>query len=298
MPSWTSAPLALVALALASAAPAMADDCVERAVARATGGRPCGAVSASMGRGELWHAPGFTDLRVTLVRIGIYDDDIARLGTSVELGSWEAIGDGDDGLQGPAELGERMALHVLALRRQLDRDAWGAYVAADLLTHWFGGLRAVTPRLGARLGHLDGAALVVEARLAGAFAIGDYDRWSPIRDLDVGARALATVSRRWRLEARGRYRDLTATDGYRLRDVTGAIGLGVEASPPGPRSLPRDDRWRVVTLFVGVAARRASEATPGAPLAIAREATRPDAPWQVLLWLDLDTTIDSDRRVW
>ena len=118
------------------------------------------------------------------------------------------------------------------------------------------------------------------------------------RDLDVGARAFASVSRRWRLEARGRYRDLTATDGYQLRDVTGAIGFGVEASPPGPRSLPQDDRWRVMTLFVGVAARRASELTPGALSATARAAPPSAAPWQVLLWLDLDTTIDSDRRVW
>jgi hypothetical protein len=54
----------------------------------------------------------------------------------------------------------------------------------------------------------------------------------------------------------------------------------------------------VVTLFVGVAARRASELTPDAPAPRARAATRADAPWQVLLWLDLDTTIDSDRRVW
>ncbi len=296
MPSWTSAPLAMLVLA-AIAAPAVADDCVEPAVARSTGGRPCGDLSASMGRAELWRAPGFTDLRVSVLRIGFYDNDAARRATSFEFGSWEAIGD-DDGLQAPAELGARMALHLVALRRQVDRDAWGAYVAADLLSHWYGGLRAVTPRLGARLGQMDGAALVVEARLAGAFAVGDYDRWSMTRDLDVGARAFASVSRRWRLEARGRYRDLTASDGYHLRDVTGAIGLGVEASPPGPRSLPRDDRWRVVTLFVGVAARRASELTPDAPAARARAATRADAPWQVLLWLDLDTTIDSDRRVW
>lgn len=297
MTPWTAAPLALVALT-AIAAPAVADDCVEPAVAGATGGRPCGAVSASMGRAELWRAPGFTDLRVSLVRIGLYDNDAARRATSVELGSWEAIGDDRDGLQRPIDFGDRMALHVLALRRQVDRDAWGAYVAADLLTHWYGGLRAVTPRLGARLGQMDGAALVVEARLAGAFAIGDYARWSLTRDLDVGARAFASVSRRWRLEARGRYRDLTATDGYQLRDVIGAIGLGVEASPPGPRSLPSDDRWRVVTLFVGVAARRASELTPGAPPAVARAAAGADPPWQLLLWLDLDTTIDSDRRVW
>ena len=64
-----------------------------------------------------------------------------------------------------------MALHLVALRRQVDRDAWGAYVAADLLSHWYGGLRAVTPRLGARLGQMDGAALVVEARLAGALGV-------------------------------------------------------------------------------------------------------------------------------
>ena len=294
MSSSPSAPLVLLALA-AAAAPAAADNCVEPAAARASGGRPCGAVSASMGRAELWRAPGFTDLRVSLVRIGLYDDDAA---TSGELGSWEAIGDDADGLRRPIDFGDRMALHVLALRRQLDRDAWGVYVAADLLSHWYGDLRAVTPRLGARLGHMDGAALVVEARLAGAFAFGDYDRWAPTRDLDVGARAFASVSRRWRLEARGRYRDLTATDGYQLRDVTGAIGLGVEASPPGPRSLPKDDRWRVMTLFVGVAARRASELTPGALPATARAAAPSAAPWQVLLWLDLDTTIDSDRRVW
>lgn len=292
-----AAPLALLALA-AGAAPALAEDCVEPTVARASGGRPCGAVSASMGRAELWRAPGFTDLRVSVLRIALYDGDAARRATGFELGSWEAIDDDSDGLQRPIDFGDRMALHVLALRRQVDRDAWGAYVAADLLSHWYGGLRAVTPRLGARLGHMDGAALVVEARLAGAFAIGDYDRWSPRRDLDVGARAFASVSRRWRLEARGRYRDLTATDGYHLRDVTGAIGLGVEASPPGPRALPQDDRWRVVTLFVGVAARRASELTPDAPTAFARASPRADAPWQVLLWLDLDTTIDSDRRVW
>jgi hypothetical protein len=53
-----------------------------------------------------------------------------------------------------------------------------------------------------------------------------------------------------------------------------------------------------MTLFVGVAARRASELTPGALPATARAAAPSAAPWQVLLWLDLDTTIDSDRRVW
>jgi len=97
MPSWTSAPLALLVLA-AIAAPAVADDCVEPAVARSTGGRPCGDLSASMGRAELWRAPGFTDLRVSVLRIGFYDNDAARRATSFELGSWEAIGD-DDGLQ-------------------------------------------------------------------------------------------------------------------------------------------------------------------------------------------------------
>jgi hypothetical protein len=71
---------------------------------------------------------------------------------------------------------------------------------------------------------------VIAARLAGAFAVGDYARWSPARDLDVGARATAVISRRWRIEARGRYRDLAATDGYHLRDVIGGLGVNVAAT--------------------------------------------------------------------
>ncbi|MBK9035682.1 MAG: hypothetical protein IPL61_31270 [Myxococcales bacterium] len=313
MRSFISVMVAATALA---PGPVAAENCAGSDVAPREGGHPCGGVGTSLGRVEVWRGPGFVDVRVSLLRLMLYDPGG---GAGFELGSWEAIGDGGgDGLEAPRDFGDRSALHVLTWRQQHDADGWGAYVAGDLVTRWFGHLRLATPRLGLRLGRFDRAALVVEAQLAGAFALGDYDRWSVTDDVDVSARLTQVVVRRLRLEARGRYRDLTAADGRRLRDVTGAIGVELEASPGRPPSTPTS--WRVMTVFVGVAARRAlidvdpADALSGAALMRAGTPSAPSgaalmragtpsapvarAPWQVMAWVDLDFVINSARTIW
>lgn len=290
----------VVGLIVARASVAAAENCVDKEVARAQGGRPCMDLGTSFGRAEVWRAPGFVDVRVNVFRMGLYGNDADRHATGFELATWEAIGD-DDNLEAPRDYGDRSALHVLTLRRELDTDGWGAYVAGDLVTHWFGHTRIVTPRLGLRLGRFDRAALVIEARLAGAYLIGgDDDRRALGEDVDVGARATLVVSRRIRLETRGRYRDLTAADGRRLRDVVGAVGVELEASPPGPPSLkPTENTWRVMTLFAGIGLRRAlHDERPGDELPTARGVPAAAAPWQVMAWVDLDFCINSSRAIW
>jgi hypothetical protein len=103
-----------------------------------------------------------------------------------------------------------------------------------------------------------------------------------------------------RLEARGRYRDLTAADGRRLRDVFGVVGVELEASPPGPRSSkPQPDTWRVMTLFAGVGVRRALiDVQPVDDRVTARAVEAPAAPWALLAWVDLDFCINSSRAIW
>ena len=295
------ASLVVVGSIVAHPGVAAADNCVDPEVARVAGGRPCMGIGTSLGRVEVWRGPGFLDVRIGVMRMLLHGNDAARRATGFELASWEAVGD-DGSLEAPRDFGDRSALHVLTLRRQIDTDGWGAYVAGDLVTRWFGHTRVATPRLGLRLGRFDRAALVIEARLAGAYLIGgDDDRRALTDDVDVGARATVALARRLRIEARGRYRDLTSTDGYRLRDVIGAVGIELEASPPGPRSTrPTPNTWRVMTWFAGIGLRRALiDETPGddAP-PTARVAPRPAAPWQVMAWVELDFCINSSRAIW
>lgn len=301
----------LGALGAAGARAAHAEACVEPEVARVQGGRPCGGLATSMGQLEVWRAPGFLDVRIGTLRIGLFEH--VGTGTSFELASWEAIGDGDE-VEAVRDQGPRSATQLLTLRRQRDRESWGAYVASDVVTRWFGHTRAVTPRLGLRLGRFDRAAVVVEATLAGAYLLGGAgDRRSLTGDVDVTGRATLAVARRLRLEARGRYRDLGAADGRHLRDVAAAIGVELEASPRSAvRSPGAPDTWRVMTLFAGVAVRRAlvdidpDAATPAAAIARAASATTSTststtsaaAPWQVMAWLDLDFAINSQRTLW
>ncbi len=251
-------------------------------------------------------APGFSDVRLSVMRMGFYGNDDARRGTVVDLVSWEALGDGDE-LEGPRDQSPASASHVLSLRRQIDRDDWGAYVAGEVFTRWYGYNRFVTPRLGLRLGRFDRAAAIVEASLAGAYLGGltDKDRRSLTRDVDVAARTSFVLSRRLRLESRGRYRDLSATDGRRLRDVLVAAGVEGEVSPPAS-SDPGPNTWRVVTLFVGVGLRRALvDVTPDQAAATTmgglsdRPVTEPSAdPWALMVWVDLDLAINSQRTIW
>jgi len=281
---------------------AMAQNCVDKhAAVRPPSARLCMDVGTSLGRVETWRAPGFLDVRVGIMRLGLYGNDGPRRGTGFELVTWETISpDGGDTLEGPRDFGPASALHALTLRRQVDHDAWGAFVAGDLVTRWFGDTRLVTPRLGVRLGRFDRAAIVLDARFAGAHVIGFGDApRSFTRDVDLGAMATWVLTRRIRLEARGRYRDLTDIDDRQLRDVSGAVGLDLEASPPGPR--PGPNTWRVMTLFVGVGARRALVDELGPPSALAppaRAVAPPPAPWQVMAWVDLDFQINSERSIW
>ena len=291
------ATLATLALALA-AAPAAADNCVDDETARLRGGRPCLDVGASMGRAEVWQAPGFLDVRLSLVRVGVFGKGDGARGFGFELGSWETIGAWGD-LEAVRDLGDRSAARLISLRRQVDHAGWGAYAGGDLLHRWYGSTRGFTPRLGLRVGRHDQASLVVEAALPGLFLFGSAGSQRALTaDVDVGARATLTVSRRWRAEARGRLRDLVAADGHHLRDATIAIGVDVEASPRGPgRPTPAGDRMQVMTLFVGLAARRALVDEPGGQPALART-TSSTAPWQVMAWLDLDLAINTARTVW
>ncbi len=304
--------LAAVALvATAGSGDARGENCVDKEVARTQGGRPCMDLGTSMGQLEVWRAPGFLDVRISAVRLALYGNDPARRGTGFELVTWEAIGDGDE-LEHPRDLGDRSALQLLTLRRQRDTEHWGVYVAGDLVTRWFGHTRGLTPRLGLRLGRFDRAAIVLEATLAGAFVLGDYDRWSLTDDVDVTGRATLAVARRLRLEARGRYRDLEARDGRALRDVTAAVGVELEASPPSAHERGKPNTWRVMTLFAGVALRRALvDVDPDDPSPIAAAAhaatrasttttttTTTGGPWQLMVWLDLDFAINSQRTIW
>jgi hypothetical protein len=269
-------------------------------------------LGTSFGRAEIWTAPGFADLRVGVLRLGLYGNDDARRGTSFELATWETLGHPDD-LEHPRDLGDASAVSALTLRRQVDRDGWGAYVAADLVTRWFGHTRFATPRLGVRVGRFDRLATVVEARLPGAYLVGlgdgDRRRIAEGGDVDVGVRTTWVVSRRVRLESRGRYRDLAGADGRRLRDVVGAVGIELEASPPGPASVRPVGRpappntWRVLTLFAGIGVRRAL-VDVGADEAGGGGAERPvsggapPGPWQVMAWVDLDVAMSSSLTIW
>ena len=295
-----------LSLVVAGHAVARAENCVDDAdEARASGRRPCMGVGSSLGRFEVMRAPGFLDVRVGTMRLGLYGNDPAGRGTAFELATWEAIGDGDE-LEGPRDLGDRAALHVLTIRRQRDTATWGAYVAGELVTRWFGHTRAITPRFGLRLGRYDRSAIVIEAALAGAYLIGgDGDHRSLLADADIGARATMVVARHLQLEARGRYRDLGAADGRHVRDLMAAIGVELDVTPPGPgRRDPkaRPDTFRAMTLFVGLAARRAlidldpDAAAPAFPTG--RSAPREPAPWQLMAWIDLDFAINSARTIW
>jgi hypothetical protein len=260
-------------------------------------------LGTSMGRGELWTAPGLVDVRVSILRMGLYGNDDARRATVVDLATWEAIGD-DRGLEHPRDFGDRSALHVLGIRRQLDRDGWGAYVAGDAFTRWFGHDRVLTPRVGVRLGRFDRAAAIVEARLPGAYlgAVNDGPRRSLVRDVDIGARATYVLTRRLRLESRGRFRDLRGAGGRALRDVFLSAGIEGEVSPPS--SVPGPNTWRVMTLYAGIGLRRAlvdTVATDDAmtSAAIDRPTTSPPAaPWQLMVTVDLDFAINSQLTIW
>ena len=285
---------------------ARAENCVDDAdEAKATGKRPCMGVGSSLGRFEVMRAPGFLDVRLGAVRLGLYGNDPAGRGTSFELATWEGIGD-DDELEGPRDLGDRAALHVLTIRRQRDTATWGAYVAGEVVTRWFGRTRGITPRFGLRLGRYDRSAIVIEAALAGAYLIGgDGDHRSLLGDADVNAKATMVVARHLQLEARGRYRDLGAADGRHVRDLMAAIGVEVDVTPPSPHRDPnaRPDTFRAMTLFVGLAARRALvdiDPDRAAPTAIGtgRITSREPAPWQLMAWIDLDFAINSARTIW
>jgi len=83
------------------------------------------------------------------------------------------------------------------------------------------------------------------------------------------------------------------------RGVSGAVGPDLEASRPGPT--PGPNPWPVMTLFVGVGARRALVDELGPPSALAppaRAVAPPPAPWQVMAWVDLDFQINSERSIW
>ncbi|HUQ05394.1 MAG TPA: hypothetical protein VM261_22985 [Kofleriaceae bacterium] len=259
-------------------------------------------VGTSMGRGEVWTAPGLVDVRVSVMRIGLYGNDDARRGTVVDLVTWEGVGDGD-GVEHPRDLGERSAAHVIGVRRQLDRDGWGAYIAGDAFTRWFGHNRILTPRVGVRLGRFDRAAAVVEARLPGAYlvAVNDGPQRSVVHDVDVGARTSYVLTRRLRMESRARLRDLRGTDGRQLRDLFLSAGLEAEVSPPGPVKGP--NTWRVMTLYAGVGLRRAlSDVIPTddmAPPTLGRPLPSPPAaPWQLMFTVDLDFAINSQLWIW
>lgn len=301
----------LAAPLVARAAPPGADlpaagNCVDKEIARQHGGHACWDVGTSFGKAELWTAPGLTDVRLEAVRLGFYTNGPGQRGTSFTLGDWEAIDDGrGQGLEAPRDLGDRAALHAITLRRQIDRAGWGAYVAGDVVTRWFGRTRGVTPRLGLRWGAFDRAALVVEARLNGAYLIGaGDDHRSFTDDADLSARATVAVVRRVRVEARGRYRDLTSASGRRLRDVSAVVGVELEGTPPGPRTVsPKtSDQFRALTLFAGIGVHRAlidrrPDDDVAAP-ALARAAAAPAAPWALMAWVDLDFCINSQRTIW
>jgi hypothetical protein len=245
------------------------------------------------------------DVRVSVMRIGLYGNDDARRGTVVDLVTWEGVGDGHEGLEHPRDFGDRSAAHVVSVRRQIDRDEWGAYVAGDAFTRWFGHNRFITPRLGLRLGRFDRAAAVVEVRLPGAYlgAIGDGPARSFAHDVDVGARTTYVMSRRLRLESRARFRDLRGTDGRALRDVFLSAGIEGEVSPPGPGHDKSPNTWRVMTLYAGVGLRRALvDVIPTddmAPPFVDRPLPdAPVAPWQLMFTLDLDMAINSQLWIW
>jgi len=296
------------ALAVTSATRrAAAENCVDKEVWRKQGyGHPCMDLGTSMGRGELWTAPGLTDVRVSLMRIGLFGNDDARRGTVVDLATWEGIGDGDgEGLEHPRDFGDRSAVHVLGIRRQIDRDAWGAYVAGDVFTRWFGHNRIATPRLGLRLGRFDRAAAVIEARLPGAYlgGIGDGPARSLTHDFDLGVRTTYVLTRRIRLETRARYRDLRGTDGRAVRDVFISAGFEGEVSPPGPGSTKEPNTWRVLTLYAGIGLRRALVDIDPTRDEMATSIERPlpsppAAPWELMLTVDLDFAINSQLWIW
>lgn len=292
---------AAVLVLVVAARPVAAENCVDKAVARERGGRPCMDVGTSLGRAELWIAPGLYDVRASVMRMLFLGNDADRRATGVELASWEAVGNDRDGLEAPRDWGTRSAAHVVTLRHQIDRDAWGAYLAGDAVTHWFGHTRFLTPRLGVRLGRFDQAAIVVEARLAGAFVLGfGDDRRSVTDDVDVGARATLAVARRLRLEGRARYRDLASTDGRRLRDLAAVVGIELEASPQRTATAA-ENNFRAGTLFLGLGVRRALiDERPGddAAPSVAKIGAAPAAPWAAMAWLDLDFCINSSRAIW
>ena len=282
--------------------PAAAENCVDREVWRKQGyGHPCMNLGTSMGRGEVWTAPGLVDVRLSVLRIGFYGNDDARRGTVVDLATWEGLRD-EDGVEHPRDMGDGSAAHVFTLRRQIDRDGWGAYVAGDALARFYGHTRILTPRLGMRLGRFDRAAAVVEARLSGAYlgAAGDGPGRSFTRDVDISARSTYVLSRRIRFESRGRYRDLRGADGRELRDVFVSAGFEGEVSPPS--SIPGPNTWRVMTLYAGVGLRRALvDIAPDDAMSSALDrplSSPPAAPWQLLFTLDLDFAINSQLSIW
>lgn len=284
---------------------AAAENCVDKEVWRKQGyGHPCMDVGTSMGRGEFWTAPGLTDLRVSIMRIGLYGNDQTRRGTAFDLATWEVIGDADGDLEHPRDFGQRSAVHAISLRRQIDRDGWGAYVAGDGIARFYGHTRFLTPRFGVRLGRFDHAAAVVEARLSGTYlgGLGDGPQRSFARDADISARATYVLTRRIRLESRARYRDLRAVDGRLLRDLFVSAGFEGEVSPPGPASTKGPNTWRVLTLYAGIGLRRAlvdvdptrDDASPS----LDRMTSPPLAPWELMLTVDLDVAINSQLSIW
>lgn len=293
---------ALVAVSSAARG-AAAENCIDKEEWRRRGsGHPCMDLGTSMGRGEVWIAPGLTDVRVSIMRIGLYANDDARRGTVVDLATWEGIGDDDEGLEHPRDLGERSAAQIITLRRQIDRDDWGAYVAGDAFTRWFGHNRIATPRVGVRVGRFDRAAAVFEARLPGAYlgALGDGPGRSLTHDVDIGARTTFVLTRRLRMESRGRFRDLRGTDGRALRDVFVSVGIEGEVSPPSAHD-KSPNTWRVMTLYAGVGLRRALVDTipTDDTMSVDRPLPSPPAaPWQLMFTLDLDFAINSQLWIW
>lgn len=101
------------------------------------------------------------------------------------------------------------------------------------------------------------------------------------RDFELEGRTRAAA-----LAVRGRYRDLDTGDVH-LRDIVLAIGL---------QPFVRRGFYETLPAFVGLGIRRELARSIDTTDGIARRVSQPSAPWQLLVWLELDLGLEHRGR--
>lgn len=296
-----------VAATVGVAAPARADNCLDpKDIAAGQVGRPCDEVTASFGGVAVTSARSYFSARSNVLRIGLFDTHGSGNGLTVSGFEWESIDvDGDPQRDLASPFGgdkQRMTWSAVGFRFQHDRRAYGWYAQLDVCDWHYGQMRQLAPRVGARAGAFDRAAVIGEVRFPGVFDV--YSGYvSPFDAIDVGLRTTAVVLPWLRLETRSRYRDATTGDHLHVRDVQSAVGVELAvAGKDGFRSMP---------VFVGVGVHRAlagpwtaqagvtidPDSNKAEPTGEITPATTPHG-WELMLQIELDFSINSARAVW